>query len=473
MTATARREKKISFNDVLAQTDTSFNNLFNMGLLQQLEDERIVPRGLGKSLQNKPEPRRIPLLLGYMKKMKPERFIDFLRILEENSRSAKENEETRKKTQRLMVIMSARVKEMFTYGEQEAEDVIQSFLDTADGYSSVQSTTATAPAIDESFELVETSSSRPPLRSLPGMEIVDESLATVKLVEASSSRPPLRPPPGFMSDRLAGYFGGEGGTLYSPIHGIEVVMPPGSVPQHINRFSLSLHVYLQGPFVLPDGVVPCSPAVWFTLCPHFEFVENVAIRIPHSASIDDDLDISVYRIPSSSDGRNEPPYYLSEKVTAVECDWYDTVIHVKHFSPHNAGASRKGDESVKKVQSQPLKHSLKNPVASGLKNLSKQKSSSFERDDLTELTVKHQISAGACAIPNPQDSPNTHTAKHQSQNFDSVTQVQATCVAHCSVNRFCITREMPRDRSTTPWEEKFHVTHSQPSYIWVRGLYNF
>ena len=385
-----------------------------------------------------------------MKKMKPERFIDFLEILEENSKSEEENEETRKNTQRLMVIMSARVKEMFTYGGQDAEDVIRSFLDTADGYSSLQSSTA------------------------PAAVKIEESLAAVRIVETLSSRPPLRPPPGFMSDPLARHFGREGGTLYSPIHGIEVVIPPGSVPQDVDGFSLSFHVYPQGPFVLPNDVISCSPAVWFTLSPYFEFVENVAVRIPHSGSIDDDLDISVYHTPPSSDGRKEPPYYLSEKVAVVECDWYDAIIHVKHFSPHKLGAEKRGGESVKKVLSQALKHSSKNPVVSSLKNLSKQRSSSFELDD--DLTVKHQSSfhtctAGTCAKPNPQDSPDTHTAKEQSQNTDTITQVQASCVAYRSANRFCITREMPRDRSKAPWDEKFHVVHSHPSHIWVRDLH--
>lgn len=425
------KAREISFNDVLAQTDTSFKNLFNMGLLPKLEAGGIVPKGLEKDLQKRSKAQKIPRLLAHMKRMKPERFIDFLSILEKNSED-EENEDARKNVQKLMVVMSPLVKAMKTYGGEMA---IQSFLDTAEDYRMPKTETATE---QEHIAIVET--------PIP------------------ASRPPLQPPPGYMNDREAKCFGRDGGTLYSPIHGIEVIIPPDSAPQGIAIFSLAVFVYLQGPFELPNGIIPCSPTVWFTLDPCFDFVKDVTVRIPHSARVDENLEVSVYSTPYSNDGRKGPPYVLSEKVASCKCDWYNTEVHVRHFSPHRNGINQKDDESTKavpKTQSHSLKHSSKNLTSTTLKHISKQKSSSFEKD---ELTVKRQSSIGL-------SSSLCHEPKHSSSTPEATApceQVQAQFKPANSAIKYCISREMPRDRTKTPWDAKFHVFHCQASSIWVR-----
>ena len=173
-----------------------------MGLLPKLEDRGIVPMGLGKDLQKRSKAQKIPRLLAHMKRMKPERFIDFLSILEKNSEE-EENEDARKNVQKLMVVMSPLVKSMKTYGEEMA---IQSFLDTAEEYKMPKTETATK------------------------QEYIVEA-------QIPASQPPLCPPPGYMNDHVAECFGREG-TLYSPIHGIEVVIPPDS--PGIEIFSLAV-----------------------------------------------------------------------------------------------------------------------------------------------------------------------------------------------------------------------------------------
>lgn len=431
--STSGKAKEISFNDVLAQTDTSFKNLFNMGLLPKLEDGGIVPRGLEKDLKKRSKAQKIPRLLAHMKRMKPERFIDFLSILEKNSEEEK-NEDARKNVQKLMVVMSPLVKAMKTYGGEMA---IQSFLDTAEEYKMPKTETATK---QEYIAIVET--------------------------QISASQPPLRPPPGYMKDRVAERFGREGGTLYSPIHGIEVVIPPDSPPQGIEIFSLAVFVYLQGPFKLPDGIIPCSPTVWFTLDPCFDFVKDVTVRIPHSARVDENLEVSVYSTPYSNDGQKGPPYVLSEKVASCKCDWYNTEVHVRHFSPHRNGAKQKDDGSTKvvpKTQSHSLKHSSKNLTSTTQKHISKQKSSSFEKN-IDELTVKRQSSIGPTSslCSEPKHSPSTL------EETASCAQEQAQFKPANSAIKYCISREMPRDRTKTPWDAKFHVFHCQASNIWVR-----
>ena len=268
-----------------------------------------------------------------------------------------------------------------------------------------------------------------------------------------------------MSDPLARKFGRDGGTLYSPIHGIEVIIPPDSPPQGVDEFSLSFHVYPRGPFILPDDVISCSPTVWFSLQPYFQFVKDVTVRIPHSARVSDDIDISVYRTSASSHGQKEPPYILSEKVADCEYGWYNTVIHVQHFSPFKNGAERKSDQCAKavhKTQPHSFKHTAKNSVATNLKSLSTQKSSSFEKDHLDEFT------SCVCAKTKPQDSPHTLNKQPAAGVVGTPALVQAQCIPSHSVNRYCIGREMPRDRTKTPWDERFYIVHSHPSNIWVR-----
>ena len=46
-----------------------------------------------------------------------------------------------------------------------------------------------------------------------------------------------------MIDPPVQWFTREGGTLYSPIHGIEVVIPPDAPPLGVDKFWLSIHVY--------------------------------------------------------------------------------------------------------------------------------------------------------------------------------------------------------------------------------------
>ena len=433
---TAARAKTISFNDVLAQTDSSFKNLFDMGLLPQLEEKRIVPRGLKKSLESKREPARIPLLLGYLKNMKPEKFIDLLSILEQSSKEH-EQEETRKNTQRLVEVMSTHVRNMFAYGGEKAEAVIQSFLSTADYYKELsQSHTAKT---QHRLETIQTSTTE----SETAIAEVETTISTGAVSSLAPvdpvSHPPLRPPPGHMIDPPAQWFTREGGTLYSPIHGVEVVILPEAPPLGVDKFWLSIHVYPRGPFVLPEGVVSCSPAVWFFLSPTFEFVKDVTVRIPHSARGSVSSDVCVYRMLTGKEGTKDPPFVLSEKVEGCECDWYHTTVHVRHFSPYRNGVSSDvTSEAVHRTQPQSMKHSSKHPVATGLKHLAKQRSSSFEKDS---------------------DTPDQLTVRTQ-----SIAPVRST------VNRYCITRGIPKDLSSTPWDAKFYVGLSHPTHIWVRKV---
>ena len=273
----------------------------------------------------------------------------------------------------------------------------------------------------------------------------------------------------------------EGGTLYSPIHGIEVVIPPDAPPLGVDKFWLSIHVYPRSPFVFPEGVVSCSPAVLFFLSPTFEFVKDVTVRIPHSVRGSVSSDVCVYRMLTGEEGTKDPPFVLSEKVEGCECDWYHTTVHVRHFSPYRNGVSSDTtSEAVHRTQPQSMKHSSKYPVATGLKHLAKQRSSSFEKDSDTpdQLTVNvkqssgqlsttcssafiNQDSSAVCTPPEPKVASSGYIP-------GTPTPAQPQCAAYA--NQYCIARGMPRDVSSTPWQAKFYVVQSHPSHSWVRKL---
>ena len=362
--------------------------------------------------------RKVPMLLAYMKAMDPPLFSKFLHLLEMNS-FYEEDRTTREKTQNLMVIMRPDVKNMRRYGGEREEEIIQSFLDTAGSYISRKG----------KGQVFSTEQQMP----------LETSIGRLNL---PSHAPPIPPKDGFAETQL---FERCGGTMYSPTHGIEVAIPQDALPEQITRFVLSFYIYLQGPFYLPKDVIPIAPTVWFSLTPHFEFIKDVTIRIPHSAHVSDDLDIDVYRLPSSE--CKGAPYILSERVTVCDCDCYYTVMKVKHFSPYRPGAKR-GCKKTKKVASCTSKHSTRKQIPENLKSFTKQKSSSFKKECmLDELTTKKQI------------TPDTHDVA--TPPMDS--EVQGCC----SVNKYLMSREMPVNREIQ-WEERFHVVHSHPSHIWVR-----
>ena len=447
LTSTVAREKKLAFTDVLTEIDNSFNNLFDMGLLREMEDAGgIVPKGLKACLEKKDEATRIPRLLGYMKNMKkPVRFIEFLRILERSTRSAETAPKMRENTRRLMVVMSAYVKDMFTYGGDEEEAAIQSFIATAESYI----TTREGQITKESVKSTQSSAG-------PSQESIAEA-------ECPSLKPPLTPQRGFS---LARCFYREGGTIYSSIHGIEVIIPPDSIPSHIPKFVLSFYVYLRDPFVLPANITPIGPTVWFSLTPYFEFIGDISIRIPHSAVVGGDLDMAVYTTAPSPNPPcvNREAYMLSETVDDCTYDWYYTVVKVRHFSPFRPGARKKADESIKKIPSNPFKHSLKTNTAKTLKDLKKQKSSSIDKEcPPDELTTKCRASFGAiCSKPNTDTLVDAMACVQMEPSTVPSPQVQAS-----SVNSYWIARESTRNRSGIPWSEKFHVVHNHPSYVWV------
>ena len=445
---------KLSFCDVLVRCDSSFRQLFDMTLLPQLAANKIVPKGLEKKIGVLGPARAPEILMSGLKRTTRENFIQLLRILEVHARQDM-------KTRKLMGIMSSHVQDMIIPGGEgsEAAAIVRRFLDMAETYNTKQSRTA------------ETEEGK------GGVTTETNTEQGGAVCFASSSLPPS----GYMEGCVSDYFGQEGGVLYSPIHGIRVEMPPNSLPQHVTRCFLGIYVYPRGPFILPDGVESCSPVVWAILHPQFTFKKDVTLTIPHSALLSMDSELSVYRMAADVEDKRSPPYQLSEKVPGSECDWYHAVVKVRHFSPHRVGAEEKsknegGTGSDKYLRNQVQQPIFKHPPKHGVGKYLRQKSGSLEKsisvsDELAVVTSSRlsqspQHSSPPCShkAPNPSLATSTNVG-------EGLTPFVSTQSEYGSINNsYCIARCMPKDRSCTPWEAKFYVTHDHPTALWVRSI---
>ena len=254
--------------------------------------------------------------------------------------------------------------------------------------------------------------------------------------------------------------------LYSPEHGVTVIIPEGAIPASVDRFVLGVYVYMRGPFTLPENAQLCSPIVWFHHQPRFKFEADVTIKIPHcaivaavqpkscstgaSASlIEEDDSLQVVTVEEGMDEGAATQYALTRRLPADFSDGYHAVFVVRHFSPHTVvkcGSSQQQSPTRKRLGSNESSgirkrtYSNSSTVASNLpckgqtttKDL--QKSGSLEDDLYSMKQAKSRKEGGAKAR-------------------DGM--------------KFCIARCMPVDRSTGNWDVNFLISHWNPTGIMV------
>ncbi len=85
-----------------------------------------------------------------------------------------------------------------------------------------------------------------------------------------------------------------------------------------------------------DDADPCSVIVWLHQDPHFTFLEDVTVMIPHAAVVDDSLCVLTC-------GKDKQ-LNLNTKVPADFSDGYHAVIKVKHFCPFSTIKRKRDDE---------------------------------------------------------------------------------------------------------------------------------
>ncbi len=272
----------------------------------------------------------------------------------------------------------------------------------------------------------------------------DQSQTTAQQLDVDL---PPKPPKGHLGNPVSRFFTKEGGTLYSPLHGVTVIIPPNAVPGAIPTFFLSMHFYLLQPFTLMDDADPCSVIVWLHQNPHFHFLEEVTVKIPHAAIVDDSLCVLTW-----GKGGKDEQLNLNTEVPADFSDGYHAVIKVKHFCPKVTAKRRNPRRKCTKKQSKNF-----------IKKMEKLKSNSLETsigEDLASLTNSTE------ADPNSRPLPRQDAMECDSPAVP-VLQDSPTTEENESGVKYSIACSMPCDRSRGDWKVQFAACQSNPTGISV------
>lgn len=271
-------------------------------------------------------------------------------------------------------------------------------------------------------------------------DFIKAANADVSLLPPAESKCPY--PNGFLSGCKSQSFTREGGMLYSPEHGVTIIIPEGAVPASVEKFMLGLYVYMKGPFSIPENTQLCSPIVWFHHHPRFRFEADVTVKIPHcaivavqpkscgaSASLIKDDSLSVVTIEEGmAEGATQ--YALTKCLPADFSDGYHAVFAVRHFCPHGVIKRRK------KKRRRSKKGKPSNSASSTVSQLPCKRQTTTRN---VQRSVSLQDEEGELYQMKP-DGDNTQGDM-----------------------KFCIARCMPRDRSTREWTVDFLISHWNPT----------
>ena len=249
-------------------------------------------------------------------------------------------------------------------------------------------------------------------------------------------------PSGFLSGCKSQSFTKEGGMLYSPEHGVTVIIPEGAVPASVEKYMLGLYIYMRGPFSLPENTRLCSPIVWFHHHPRFRFEADITIKIPHcaivavqpkfcgpSASLIEDDSLNVVTVEEGTiEGATQ--YALTRHLPADFSDGYHAKFAVRHFCPYGVIKRRK----------QKRRRSKKGKLSNSASSIGSQ------------LPFKEQTTT--------RDLQRSVSLQDEEGELYQVKPGRGNTQGDL---KFCIARCMPRDRSTSEWTVDFLISHWNPT----------
>lgn len=386
-------------------------------------DKKLFPKKVGKAfLKKKDESGTKALFVDCLKKLTLEQFGEFLTIV----RSV---EEERDSERSIMKLLSSSLKMMKLQPGSNVQRVVSDFIAAADK--------------------METSTQ-------------DHTCTAVAAATSATSRVPF--PHGFQSGCRTRSFTREGGMLYSPEHGVMVIIPPAAAPSSVEKFVLGVYVYLSGPFSLPKNVRPCSPVVWFHLHPRFTFEADVTVKIPHCAAISQQLwtgepstasseaEGSLYVLTVEEEEENEESHYdLSRCIEADFSDGYHAVFAVRHFSPHTVVESQPRCKS-------PLRNRLGSSESAGVKKKKSTQDSSSTANRLPSKSVTTKDLKKTGSLQDEEDELYQVTQGRSNSEERRVKQVDL---------KFCMARCMPMERSSGSWTVDFIISHFHPTGVHV------
>ena len=373
-------------------------------IVPPLVEKKLLKKRLGKMIIKQQDPEL--LVATTQAEWGPDQFLTYLEVLIELCRI----EGPEGNTLQFMRVMKGSLEAMRPEPSSELERAIQRFKETMDMEFGSQ-----VQQIIESTEQT----------TIPAVLSEQQALSTSSVQLSSHS--PMQPPNGQIGNAVSHCFTHEGGVLYSPVHGVSVVIPPNAIPLGNEKVFLSMHFYLGHPFTLKEDVKICSVVVWFHLHPPIEFLEDVTVEIPHAVR----ADLTSLCVLTWGEDKQGPPYKLNTEVPADFSDGYHAVFKVRHFSPFSAG--RKKDSSIKRIKADC--GTARNHRLDVLKN---QTTSSLEHsfEDSCTVSISHS----------PSDNPERPSAG----------QITYTLVCY-----------MPKDRSGAQWNVTFAACYNHPTGNWV------
>ena len=432
-------------------------------------DKKLFPKKVGKAfLKKKDESGTKALFVDCLKKLTLEQFGEFLTIV-------KSVEEERDSERSIMKLLSSSLKMMKLQPGSNVHRVVSDFIAAADKMetSTQEHTRTTVRSMQTKIE----ESSCPATNIAQDTRVQSSEIRSVGEAAKVSSKPfkvssdqstsqiaATTRPHGFQSGCRTRSFTREGGLLYSPEHGVTVIIPPAAVPSSVEKFVLGVYVYLSGPFSLPKNVQPCSPVVWFHLHPRFTFEADVTVKIPHCAAISQQLrtgepstassedEGSLYVLTIEEEKENEESHYdLSRCIEADFNDGYHAVFAVRHFSPHTVVESQPRCKS-------PLRNRLGSSESAGVKKKksTQDSSSAANRLPCKSVTTKDLTKKGS--LQDEEDELYQVTQGRSNSEERRVKQVDL---------KFCMARCMPMERSCGSWTVDFIISHFHPTGVHV------
>jgi hypothetical protein len=464
--------------------------------------EKIVPAMIKKKLLNRKAGKILQkqndmglFIDTVLKKLTLEQFGEFLTVIREIE---EESSSLEMKDRPLMKVLSSQLKNMKLKPEQaNVQKIFSEFIEAADkefkissqlpstlstssatttldGSSTIQSMTAQQSTSASTTTADASTSSM--VNGCKTLTVTSRENDTDSRSEDVSEAPGLqaavalegrRPfPYGYLSGCKSRSFTRAGGMLYSPEHGVTVIIPEGAIPASVNAFVLGIYVYMRGPFILPENTQLCSPIVWFHHQPRFRFEADVTIKIPHcaivaavqpkscngSASLIEENDLlSVVTVEEGMGEGVATQYSLTRHLPADFSDGYHALFTVRHFSPHTV---------VKCGQNQhqsPTRKRLGSNESSGVRKRTYSNSSTVVNNlpGKGQTTTKDLQKSGSL-------EDELYQVKHGESRKGSGGGVEAR-----GELRFCIARCMPVDRSTGNWDVNFLISHWHPTGIKV------
>ena len=450
----------ISFERVVGDCDHAFKQFLDLNdVVQGLVEKKVIRKKIGDwVIENNAR----DFLIGKLKKLSPEKFGKYLEVVQ----SIEENN-PKDKGRPMMRTLSTALSELKLEKGSPFEQTVSEFTAAATrprGKARVASTSEDKSRTIQYTQVVSEYCQHE--MSTQSVAAASECIATTEKstsqIECSSKEEASRllpatlqrPPAGSLPGGKSACFTKAGGMLYSPEHGVTVMVSERAVPPNIDTFVLGFYPYMCGQFTVPKDVEACSPVVWLFLSPYFEFQADVVVKIPHAvlvnesdndSNLHDELCVLTVSEVEERQIQSGSQFSLTRCLKADFSDGHHAVFTVRHFSPHVVGKKKRS---------------------------------------VTSNTRKRNESGGVRKRTHSNDSPANRRRSKGQTTKDSVKQSsQQDCDSDgCSQKdaddgdqsepgmRFCIARCMPINPQGQSFTVDFMITYCHPTGMSVSSI---